>query len=214
MTLKKYARFIGVFMIILGAVAVIGSFLTISKGTISFLLAGINVEYIPLFGELKCTLWDFYPPDILLNYLLYDFILNELFSNIFTNIALSSTHSVFSILILILGVAVVLIGILEVTDRISVIIVVLTLIFGVALILLPIIEYYTFKNEILETVKLFYLIGGFFIDWLFPWDLFSSIPIIILFMEISAEVTLGFYIILISGSIITIISLLSLIKKD
>lgn len=214
MDLERSSRFIGVFMIILGAIVVIGAFLTLSEGTISFLLVGLDVEYTPLFGELELTFWDLYSGDFLINYLLYEAILNELFSNVFSNIVLSSSSSIYSILIIILGGVVALIGILEATERISLIVVVLTLILGVALIVLPIVEYYTFKNEILEEIYLFYFIGGRYIDYLFPWSIVFFDPILLFFMEKSATVGIGFYIIVIPASVITLISLIAIVSKD
>jgi len=202
MDLKKSSRFIGVLILILAVIAVIGSLLTTTTGKIDFIIAGMKVEYTPLFSEIEYEVWNYYLgfPEILY----YELFLNELFSRLGSKLLLPSNASLYAIIILIVGIISAIIGIIELTGRIAVALVVLTLIFGVVLIVLPIIEFYMFKNEIFETSKTLYFI------FLFPWyiDL-----ILFLIFEIETTIAIGFYLILIPAALSTIISIYVLVAQ-
>jgi hypothetical protein len=202
MDLKRSSQFIGIFILIASVIVVIGSLLTIARGEIDFIIAGIKLEYTPLFSEIEYDVWNYYRgfPEILY----YELFLNDLFSKLGSKLLLPSNASLYAIIILIVGLISAFVGIIELIGRIAVALLVLTLIFGIILIVLPIIEFYMFKNEIFETSKTLYLI------FLFPWyiDL-----IFFLLYEIETTVAIGFYLILIPAAILTIISIYALIAQ-
>jgi hypothetical protein len=201
MELERSSRIIGVFTLILSVIAVIGSLLVIANGTIDFLVAGMDIEYKPLFNELEYEIWNYYNLE---SYVLFELFLNDLFSNIGSRLFLSSSSSIYAVIILILGVVGALLGIIEITGNIAVVMVILTLILAIALIILPIVEYYQFKDEIFETSKALYFI------FFFPWylDIFWF-----LLSEITTTVAIGFYLTVISAAVLLVICIIILVAQ-
>ncbi len=204
-SLKKvldiFIEYIGIFLIIAGGLAVIGTLIPFSMATIDVIFSKIDITFNPLFSKIVAIAYQDIP---LLGSTLY----TSLFSGI-----VPGSFSVLSIIILILGAVIAIFGLLELLkDKVeflgflknkSIIIPIIYLILGGAAIIFALIEYFIFRGRLVDGVENLYLIFQVF--------LLNYNSLSFFLLTTKTLPSFGFYLISIPALVVVLISILLLV---
>ncbi|TXT66334.1 MAG: membrane protein of unknown function [Promethearchaeota archaeon] len=202
--LEALIEYIGIIMLISGGVIVIGTLISFSVATIDIIFTKADLAFNPLFGEM-----------IVKAYVNLPGIYSAVYTFLFTS-AIPSSLNVLAMIILIVGAAIAIFGLLEMLkERVgflgflkdkSMVIPIIYIALSGAATLFSLILFFVFMGELLEGLQTLYVF--------FEVSLFSNAPLLSYFVLSSvATPSFGFYMIAIPAFVLVLISILFLIMS-